>query len=108
MADPSQAPGNRQRLSLTDNLTIYQAEALKAQLLQALAAASELELDLSQVGDMDTAGLQLLIMLKREAQQQGKQLSLQGHSPAVRSVIDFCNLAAEFGDPLYLTAGETP
>lgn len=108
MADPSQAPGNRQRLSLTDNLTIYQAEALKTQLLQALDAGPELELDLSQVGDMDTAGLQLLIMLKRQAQQQGKQLSFQGHSPAVRSVIDFCNLAAEFGDPLYLTAGETP
>lgn len=108
MAAPSQPPGNRQRLCLTENLTIYQAEALKAQLLQALAAGPELELDLSQVGDMDTAGLQLLIMLKREAQQQGKQLSFQGHSPAVRSVIDFCNLAAEFGDPLYLTAGETP
>ena len=108
MADPSQAPGNRQRLSLTDNLTIYQAEALKAQLLQALDAGPELELDLSQVGDMDTAGLQLLIMLKRQAQQQGKQLSFQGHSPAVRSVIDVCNLAAEFGDPLYLTAGENP
>ena len=75
-------------------------------LLDALAAADELELDLLQVGEIDTAGLQLLILLKKEAQRAGKQVTVVAHSQAVRSVIDFCNLAAELGDPLVIPAAE--
>ena len=67
----------------------------------------ELELDLLQVGEIDTAGLQLLILLKKEAQRSGKRLSIVAHSQAVRAVIDFCNLAAELGDPLVIPAAET-
>jgi anti-anti-sigma regulatory factor len=47
-------------------MTIYQAQAQKEQLLAALAATEHLELDLSAVTEMDTAGLQLLLLLKRE------------------------------------------
>ena len=77
------------------------------QLLDALASADELELDLMQVGEIDTAGLQLLILLKKEAQRTGKRLSIVAHSQSVRAVIDFCNLAAELGDPLVIPAAET-
>jgi len=76
-------------------------------LLDALGSTDELELDLMQVGDIDTAGLQLLILLKKEAQRSGKRLSIVAHSQAVRAVIDFCNLAAELGDPLVIPAAET-
>jgi ABC-type transporter Mla MlaB component len=63
--------------------------------------------DLLQVGDIDTAGLQLLILLKKEAQRTGKRVAIVAHSQAVRSVIDFCNLAAELGDPLVIPAAES-
>lgn len=95
-----------QRLSLTDDLTIYHALEQKTTLLDALAASDDLELDLLQVGEIDSAGLQLLILLKKEAQRAGKSVSIVAHSQPVRAVIDFCNLAAELGDPLLIPATE--
>lgn len=93
-------------LAITEDLTIYHALDLKQVLLDALATTSELELNLSQVSEMDTAGLQLLILLKKEALRAGKQVRIVAHSQAVSSVIDFCNMAAEFGDPLVIPAHE--
>ena len=79
-----------QTLSLADDLTIYHALELKQALLDAI----------------DTAGLQLLLLLKREAQRAGKRAVIVAHSQAVRSLIDFCNLAGELGDPLVIPAAE--
>ena len=93
-----------QRLSLNENLTIYHALEQKNQLLDALSTTEVLELDLHQVSDIDTAGLQLLIMLKKEALRTGKHVAIVAHSQAVHAVIDFCNLAAELGDPLVIPA----
>ena len=93
-------------LAITEDLTIYHALEQKQMLLDALATNSELELNLSQVSEMDTAGLQLLVLLKKEAQRAGKQVRIVAHSQAVSSVIDFCNMAAEFGDPLVIPAHE--
>lgn len=94
------------RISLQEDLTIYQALEQKQLLLNALNGADELELDLAQVAEIDTAGLQLLILAKREAQHAGKKLTIVAHSQSVRAVIDFCNLAATLGDPLVIPAGE--
>ena len=93
-------------LSLTEDLTIYHALEQKRLLLDALAAADDLELDLAQVSEIDSAGLQLLILLKNEALRAGKRVSIVAHSQSIRSVIDFCNLAAVLGDPLLIPAAE--
>lgn len=95
------------RHSIDRELTIYHAAELKAEILAALEGAWELELDLSQVGEMDMAGLQILILAKREVARRGKSMHIVEHSPAVREVIDFLNLAAYFGDPLVILADET-
>lgn len=95
-----------QLLALTADLTIYNALTQKQTLLDALAATHKLDLDLSQVSEMDTAGLQLLILLKKEAQRAGKRVSIVAHSQAVSTLIDFCNMAADFGDPLVIPAGQ--
>jgi anti-sigma B factor antagonist len=92
------------RLSLEGNLTIYDAPAVKERLLNALADCQVLELDLSQVGEIDTAGFQLLILSKHEAILQGKTLNLVAHSAAVREVLDFLNMVGFFGDPLLIPA----
>ena len=94
------------RLTIAEELTIYHALEQKAQLLDALAQADELELDLAQVGEIDSAGLQLLILLKKEAQRAGKRVAIVAHSQPVRAAIDFCKLAAEFGDPLLIPLAE--
>ncbi|MQY51759.1 STAS domain-containing protein [Rhodocyclus tenuis] len=96
------------RITLIDDLTIYHAEAQKQLLLDALAAPGAVEADLSQAGEIDTAGLQLLILAKREALRQGKDFHIVAHSPAVRQTIDFCNLTAFFGDPVVIPAHESP
>lgn len=93
-----------QRLSVQEDMTIYQAVAQKEQFLSALALTGHLELDLHGVAELDTAGLQLLLLLKREAANQGRTLSVVGHSPKVLDVIDFCNLAGVFGDPMVISA----
>ena len=70
-------------------------------------STSEIIRAFALIGEIDTAGLQLLILLKKEAQRTGKDLSIVAHSQSVRAVIDFCNLAAELGDPLVIPAAET-
>ena len=81
------------------NLTIYEAAADKQVLLSALAKARELEVDLSSLRDMDTAGLQLLILLKRESLKAGTVMRLVGHSAALREVLDTYNMTAYFAGP---------
>ena len=97
---------SRQPLVISEDLTIYHALEQKQRLLDALAITEELELNLSQVAEMDTAGLLLLILLKKEAQRAGKCVRIVAHSQAVSTLIDFCNMATEFGDPLVIPAHE--
>ena len=93
-----------QRMAIEQDMTIYHAEALKVDLLAGLAGSEAVELDLSQVAEIDTSGIQLLMLAKRESQKQGKTLSIVAHSPAVQELMDFYNLAAFFGDPLVIPA----
>ncbi|HEX8988948.1 MAG TPA: STAS domain-containing protein [Rhodocyclaceae bacterium] len=104
MSDYSSAEAGR--LALDADLTIYNALDLKRQLLDAVRSRQILELDLSRVGEMDSAGFQLLVLAKREAQQLGRTLRIVAHSPAVLEVIEFYNMVAYFGDPVVITAAE--
>ena len=76
----------------------------KPQLLEHLGQASELELDLGEVSEMDTAGFQLLYLLKREAKAENKKLRLVNHSQATLDVLGLLNMEAYFGDPLVLAS----
>lgn len=96
-----------ERLVLERELTIYNALKLKQQLVLALEHGNALELDLSQVTEIDTAGLQLLILAKREAARKNKQLAIVAHNPVIRQTLDFCNLASYFGDPMVIPAQES-
>lgn len=100
-------PPGSHRIAIADDMTIYNAVAQKQQLIDALVAHVELEIDLSAVAEVDTAGIQLLILLKREARRLDKRINIVAHSQAVREVVDFFNLAAEFGDPMLIPALES-
>ncbi len=88
------------RLRMEGELTIYEAVALKTELMAALEESPVLELDLSDVSELDTAGLQLLLLLKNEAQIRGQTVHFVQHSSVVREVLELCDLAAVFGDPI--------
>lgn len=91
-----------QRLVVKDDMTIYNAAQQKEALMAALNAQPALELDLSAVGEIDTAGFQLLVLVKREAVRLGKSACIVAHSDCVQDVVDFFGMAAEFGDPILI------
>lgn len=94
------------RLAIAEDMNIYNAIPQKAQLVAALAQCQDLEIDLSLVGEIDTSGFQLLLLIKREAARAGKTARIVAHSAPVREVLDFFNMAAYFGDPLVIPARE--
>lgn len=83
-------------------LSIYTAMEQKEVLLQVLEQTAAVELDLSRLTLLDTAGLQLLLLAKQEAARLDKPFSIVGHSPAVREVLDICNLTGHFGDQVFI------
>jgi anti-sigma B factor antagonist len=63
-------------------------------LLDAVRTLDAPVLDLSEVTEFDCAGMQLLLVARREADQLGKQLTLQGASPAVRDAFALLGMTA--------------
>ncbi|MCP1463998.1 MULTISPECIES: lipid asymmetry maintenance protein MlaB [unclassified Pseudomonas] len=74
-------------------LTIYTVAELAAALLPQMGAAPRLELDLSEVTEMDGAGLQLLAVIRREAGIAGTALSVTGQSQVVMQALQLCRSA---------------
>ncbi|HJV82004.1 STAS domain-containing protein [Noviherbaspirillum sp.] len=83
-------------------MTIYRANELKQSLLAAIREAPVLEIDLSAVTEIDTAGVQLLMLARKAAQANGHALRMVAHSAAVVEAFELLNLAAYFGDPIVI------
>lgn len=94
-------------LRIEGEMTIYQAAALKEMLQAALEQGTELDIDLSAVSEIDTAGVQLLIAAKKTAQAAHKELRLTAHSAAVMEVFEMFDLGGWFGDPLVISSPAT-
>lgn len=71
-------------LAIAGELTVYSAADVRTALLAHSIVGQKLDVDLSQVREFDTAGLQLLMMLKRRSQ---SQLRIVACSHAVRGVL---------------------
>lgn len=89
--------GSCRRLRLVGEMTIYEAEADKGALLEA-AAHTDVELDLSGIGEIDSAGLQILLLLRREALAAGSGLRFTAQSAAVRELVGLFRLEATVGE----------
>ena len=72
---------------VTGEMTIYYAAEMKGELLPCIDRGAEVEIDLSEVSEMDTAGFQLLLLAKREAAKAGKSFRRGAHSPATLEVL---------------------
>lgn len=102
MSDSINSPSVAGHLAVSGEFTIYTAGEWRERLLTAVTGQAEVSLDLSEVSEIDTAGLQLLIATQREVHAAGGTLHLAGPSAAVREVLSFCHLNDFFG----LGAGE--
>jgi anti-sigma B factor antagonist len=87
------------RLAIEGELTIYTVAQWKPRLLERISASSALELDLSAVNEIDTAGQQLLMAAQLHARALGRPLRVSACSTAVADLLALCWLASWFGSP---------
>lgn len=99
MSAATHAPAGVEQIVLTGELTIHVAADLKTRLSTALEADDTLRLEVAAVNEVDTAGVQLLLMLAKEARSTGKTLQLIEPSRALLDVLALAQLGSDL-EPL--------
>ncbi len=82
-------------LSFRGELTIYEANSASEHLCQAFATGGLRQVDLGAVTELDTAGLQILLLARRLESQGSERVALINHSEAVREVFELANLESQ-------------
>lgn len=77
----------------TGELTVQTAAARAAVLTSAATPGETLTLDLSRVSEMDTAGLQVLLVALAEARIAGGAARVVSPSPAAREALELAGLS---------------
>jgi anti-anti-sigma factor len=93
---------SRCRVHIDGEMTIYNAGALKDKLAGVLNDRRPIEIDLANVTEIDSAGIQLLILAKRERARAERDLTLVSHSDAVLDAFELMGLVGYFKDPVVL------
>ena len=96
--------GKNARVALSGELTIYSAAEIKAAMAEVMGVCSEIEVDLSGITEIDTAGLQLMLIVKRNP---GSDVRFVNHPPEVLRLVDLANLGGALGDPLFIAASQS-
>lgn len=92
-------------VEIKGEMSIFTALTVRQQLLDALEQPGDIEVDLSSVSEMDSAGIQLLIAAKREAALHARTLRFTGHSRAVFDLLELYDVAGQLGDPVLIPGG---
>jgi len=92
------------KIVIDGEMTIYAALEQSNALMAHLKAGVEVQIDLSQVSEIDSAGTQLLMNLKKESTRLKSELRLINHSEAVVEVVELLGLTSYFGDPIIIPA----
>ena len=79
-------------LAINGELNIYTAAEWRDRLASEIAGSEDIELDLSEVEEIDTAGLQLLIATCRQLTNEGRRMHIGAVSAGVRMVLEFSSL----------------
>lgn len=90
-----------QKVSLCGELGIYTVAEIRRQLLDAMAKSDAIEVDLAGVTEIDTAGLQLMLLAKRKP---GKAVTFTHHPAEVLRLVDLANVGLMLGDPVVIGA----
>lgn len=89
-------PTDTAPLVLDGELTIYTVAETATRLRAHLANRRVCDLDLSEVSELDGAGLQLLLWLRESLRTRGGTLRLVAHSTVVAEVLSLLHLMALF------------
>jgi anti-sigma B factor antagonist len=79
-------------LKIGGDLNIYNAAESHESLLEFVDNFKEFEVDMSSVNEIDTAGIQLLLQLKRKAAQEERSIQLSGCNEQVCDLLDLYQL----------------
>jgi ABC-type transporter Mla MlaB component len=93
--------GSSIKARLSESLEIQCAGESKGPLMEALECSEEIEYDLSGLSELDTSGVQLLVLLKREASAQGRRCRLTHANDTVTEVLGLLGLS-DLCDPLVI------
>ncbi|MDF1762838.1 MAG: STAS domain-containing protein [Oleibacter sp.] len=91
------------RITISNEMTIYTAGELKEKLSQVLDDPRDLEINLSKVNEIDSAGIQLLMLAKKSRSLKQYKLSLVEHTHDVIDAFEALGLVSYFGDPLLIS-----
>ena len=81
-------------LRVDGEMTIYRANEVAQTLFASVRAqAGDVSLDLSDVTEFDTAGLQLVLLARRMVEANGHRLDVVQASECVAEVLKLCNVA---------------
>jgi anti-sigma B factor antagonist len=88
------------RIAIHGDMTVYTVGQGREKLLVPIAGCrdTQIEVDLAEVSDMDTAGQQLLIAARITSVARRNSLRLVRHSAAVREVLDLYGLDRFFDE----------
>jgi len=85
---------NDQKLmSYEGDITIYTAETIKQDLFTAISRKKNINIELSDVSEFDTAGFQALVFGKKYANENGIELRLCDASEAVSEVFQLYGMS---------------
>lgn len=87
--------GDAMIMKIDGDLSVYEVESLRQELLAGLEASSACRLDLSAVTQCDTAAVQVLLAAQRSAAGAGKTVTVGAMGTAVRTVFDDLGLGAD-------------
>ncbi len=82
-------------LRIDGPMTVYEAASLRDALIECLDACNRLSLDMKDVTECDTAGIQLLCSARITADAEGKQLVLNGISEAVNLALETSGISTD-------------
>ncbi|MBL1275721.1 MAG: STAS domain-containing protein [Ectothiorhodospiraceae bacterium] len=84
------------KLAIDKDMTIYTIDALKQGLSEELDIYNRFELNLANVEEIDSAGIQLLLALSSELMQKKKEFKLTSMSGVVAKLIKNYGISARF------------
>jgi len=87
------ATGSDAKVYLESSLEIKDVEDAHRQLMALLARTSAVAVDVSRVGAVDTAGVQLLLAFQSEAVNRGVSVAFCGESPALKHALTALGLS---------------
>ncbi|PWG64136.1 STAS domain-containing protein [Spiribacter halobius] len=86
-------------ITLESRVDVTLAAELRSTLDMALSGEGTLSVDAAAVEQVDTAGIQLLLALRQEAERRGRAFAWQAASPALQDTARRLGLEAQLGLP---------